>query len=48
VQAPPERTLKPLLLSHSELVLSTFVVEDGKTIGDLYRVSAYKIQRINN
>ena len=40
VQAPPEQTPKPLLLFHSESILSISAAEDGKTVGDLYPVSA--------
>lgn len=40
VQAPPEQIQELLLLFHYELVLSTFAVGDGKTIGDLYPISA--------
>lgn len=48
VLAPPGQTPAPLLLSHSELILSTFAVEDGKKAGDLYPVSAYKFHMMNN
>jgi len=47
VQAPLGQTLVPLLLFHSELVLSTVAVEDGKIIGDLCPVSADSITKPN-
>lgn len=42
VQAPPEQTPKPLPLFHSELILSTSAVADGKTVADLYPISVHK------
>jgi hypothetical protein len=42
-QVPPEQTAKPHLLCHCESVLSISVAGDGKTVADLYPVSASKI-----
>lgn len=48
MRAPPEQTPEPHLLFHSESVLSTFAVGDGKIVGGLYLISAQrKPKRIN-
>lgn len=48
VQAPPGQTPKPLPLFRFESILLTAAVEDGKTVGDLYPVSANKLSHKEN